>query len=71
MKRAIIVLVLAAVAVAGAGCDPKHGSTKPAKPPSKEQQYKDKCRLRGGTPVITRRNGETQYNCVPPAGGWQ
>ena len=72
MNRRNITLAALAIAVALAGgCDTRHGSTKAPKPPSKDQQFKDKCRLRGGTPVISRRNGESQYNCVPPIGGWQ
>lgn len=72
MKRLLIALAVAA-AIATAGCDPNHGSTKPKptpKPASSEQQFKNTCRLKGGTPVITRRNGKSEYNCVPPPGGW-
>lgn len=70
VKRAIVALVLAAVAVAGAGCDPKHGSTKPPKPPSKDEQFRRDCRLRGGTPQIVHKDGRTSRVCIPPAKGW-
>jgi hypothetical protein len=71
LAAAVIVAVTAIALLLLTGCDPKHGSTKPPKPASSETQFKNSCRLRGGTPVITRRNGQTQFNCVPPAGGWQ
>lgn len=61
MKRIIAVVVLLA---ALAACDPNHGSTKPPKPPSKDQQFKDSCRLSGGIPVISHQRGDTQYNCM-------
>jgi hypothetical protein len=71
-KRLVTLAVIAAASVTLAGCpDPHHGSTKPPKPVSSDTRFKDSCRLKGGTPVITRRNGQSQYNCVlPPAGGW-
>lgn len=71
MKRLAAALALLIACVNLAGCDPKHGSTKPPKPASSEQKFKNDCRLKGGTPVITRQNGQSQYNCVPPPGGWQ
>lgn len=68
MKRLIAAVALLASLTA---CDPHHGSTKPPKPASSETQFKNTCRLKGGTPVITRKDGKSQYNCVSPAGGWQ
>lgn len=70
-KRIITLAVITAASITLAGCpDTRHGSTKPPKPASSDTRFKDSCRLKGGTPVITRRNGQSQYNCVPPAGGW-
>jgi hypothetical protein len=72
VKRLLIALAVAA-AVASAGCDPNHGSTRQQptpKPASSDTQFKNTCRLKGGTPVITRQGGKSQYNCVPPPGGW-
>jgi len=68
VKRLIAAVALLAALTA---CDPRHGSTKPPKPASSETQFKNTCRLKGGTPVITRKDGKSQYNCVPPPGGWQ
>lgn len=67
-SRIIAALVLLAALTA---CDPNHGSTKSPKPASTDQRFKNDCRLKGGTPVITRQHGQSQYNCVPPPGGWQ
>lgn len=63
MRAAAIAALAVAVALTG-GCDPRHGSTKPPKPASSDTQFKDKCRLSGGIPVISHQHGETQYNCV-------
>jgi hypothetical protein len=75
MRRLALVAALVAASMTLAGCpDSRHGSTKqkpPPKPASSETQFKNTCRLKGGTPVITRKNGQSQYNCMPPAGGWQ
>ena len=72
MRRLCVILALLAASFTLAGCpDSRHGSTKPPKPASSEQKFKNTCRLKGGTPVITRKDGKSQYNCVPPAGGWQ
>lgn len=64
MKRLALALALVAAFLFATGASCNHGSTKPPKPPSKEQQYKDKCRLSGGIPVISHQRGNTQYECV-------
>lgn len=69
MKRlgaALAAVVLAAGAIAcGDG-----GSTKPPKPPSKDEQFRRDCRLKGGTPQIVHKDGKTSRVCVPPPAGW-
>jgi len=62
------VLLAALVLIAGASCDPKHGSTKPPPPPSEDDKFRKDCIVKGGKPVIVHSHGKTNRSCIISGG---
>lgn len=66
MKRLAAILALVVLVTAGAGCDTRHGSTKPKPTPTMnaDDKFRKDCLLKGGKPVIVRNNGKTTRTCL-------